>query len=125
MYGWIAEGLVALHALFVVFVVFGGLLVLRWGRLVWLHLPAAAWGAIIEFTDARCPLTGLEKRARELAGQETYEGGFIAHYLTPILYPDGLTRHTQLALGFLVVVVNVGIYTLLLLRRRRDERGER
>lgn len=113
-----ADLLVVLHALFVVFVVLGGLLVLRRPRLAWLHLPAALWGALIELTSCYCPLTPLEKHLREAGGEAGYSGGFIDHYLLPLLYPAGLTRGWQILLGVLVVVLNLAIYGRLLLRKR-------
>ena len=106
------------HLMFVIFVVVGGLLVWRWRRLIWLHLPAVTWGALIEFTHVICPLTPLEKQLRVLAGQQGYEGGFITHYIIPVLYPAGLTHGTQVALGACVVVLNVAVYTMILRRRR-------
>ncbi|HEU0223930.1 MAG TPA: DUF2784 domain-containing protein [Steroidobacteraceae bacterium] len=115
----LADAVLLLHLAFVVFVVLGGLLVLRWPRLAWLHLPAAAWGALIEFAGWYCPLTPLEKQLRALGGEAGYEGGFISHYLLPMLYPHGLTRGAQVVLGLLVVAVNAAVYARLLLRRRQ------
>ena len=120
----VLAGLVVLtHLGFVLFVVLGGFLTLRRPRLAWLHLPAAVWGALIEFGDFGCPLTHLEKYARERAGQAGYEGGFIQHYLMPILYPAGLTREWQIALASFVVLLNLAVYAVLVSRRlhaRRD-----
>jgi hypothetical protein len=113
-----ADGLVLVHALFVLFVVLGGLLVLRWPRVAWLHLPAAVWGALIEFTGCICPLTPLEKSLRNAGGEAGYAGGFIRHYLVPLLYPAGLDRGWQVFLGVLVVVLNLAIYGRLLSRRK-------
>ncbi len=123
LYRLAADLVLVLHACFVVFVVLGAFLVLRWPRLAWLHLPAAAWGAMIEFGNWICPLTPLEKWLRVRAGEAAYEGGFIEHYLLPILYPAGLTRATQLVLGLVVVAINLAVYGYLLLRRRRDRRA--
>lgn len=123
LYRSAADAVVVVHTLFVVFVVAGGLLVLRWPRLAWGHLPAAVWGALIEFTGMICPLTPLEKWLRVRAGGAAYDGGFIEHYLLPVLYPPGLTRGTQLMLGLVVVVINLGVYGYLLRRAaaaRRD-----
>ena len=108
--GALADLVVALHAAFVVFVVLGGLLVLRWRRAAWVHLPAAAWGAWIEFSGRICPLTPLENHYRRLGGQARYQGGFIDHSILPVLYPHGLTRAAQLVLGVLVVAFNAWIY---------------
>ena len=115
----LAADLVALiHLLFVLFVVLGGLLVLRWRWFAWIHLPSAIWGALIELTGFICPLTPLENRLRLQAGEAGYPGGFIEHYLLPVLYPPGLTRGVQVALGLGVVLINVGIYSWILVRRR-------
>ncbi|HWU37286.1 MAG TPA: DUF2784 domain-containing protein, partial [Candidatus Acidoferrum sp.] len=96
-----------------VFVVAGGFLVLWRPSLRWIHLPAAVWGVFIEFSGWICPLTPLEQAMRVKAGQVGYSGGFIDHYILPILYPEGLTPGVQIALGLLVIGVNVGIYTFV------------
>jgi hypothetical protein len=105
------------HAAFVAFVMLGGLAVVRWPRLAWLHLPVVLWGAGIEFFGGICPLTPLENRWRQLAGDQGYAGGFVDHYIVALLYPDGLTRSVQMALGLLVLVVNVAIYAYAWRRR--------
>jgi hypothetical protein len=115
----LADLVVGVHALFVTFVVVGGLLALRWPWVAALHLPAAVWGALIEFQGWICPLTPLEKSLRAAAGQAGYQGGFIEHYLLPVLYPPGLTRGVQLVLGSAVVVVNLVVYGVLIVRVRR------
>ena len=107
------DAVVALHLAFIAFVVFGGLLSFRWRRASWLHLPAAAWGAWIEFSGGVCPLTPLENSLRRSAGESGYAGGFIEHTLLPIVYPSGLTPDVQLVLGALVVVVNLVVYGLV------------
>ncbi len=117
-YGLLADCLILIHLGFVLFVVLGGLLVLRWPRLAWLHLPAAAWGAWIEAAGWICPLTPLENHLRRLAGEAGYSGGFIEHYLLHILYPEGLTRQDQFVLSAVVVAVNLLAYAILLRRRR-------
>jgi len=108
----LADLVVILHFAFVLFVIFGGLLVLRWPRLAYVHLPVALYGALIELVGWVCPLTPLEKRLRESAGLEGYQGGFVEHYILPVLYPAGLTRNVQLVLGLIVVGMNLVIYTL-------------
>ena len=113
----LADMVVLLHFLFVIFVVFGGLLVLRWKRVVWLHLPAAAWGVAIELGGWICPLTPMENRFRRMGGEAGYSGSFIERYLEPLLYPLGLTRHTQLVFGLAVLLVNLAIYARLVLHR--------
>jgi hypothetical protein len=118
-----ADGVLVLHAAFVLFVMLGGLLVLRWARLAWLHVPAAVWAAFVEFTGRVCPLTPLEGALRGYAGEVGYAGGFIEHYVVSLLYPDGLTRDTQTTLGALVVVVNVLIYAAVAVRGRRRQKS--
>ena len=117
-YRFLADLVVGLHFLFVLFVVLGGLLLVRWPRLVWIHLPAAVWGAVIELGGWICPLTPLENMLRARAGEAGYEGGFIEHYILPVLYPGNLTRGIQLALAAVVIVVNLGIYGYVFRRAR-------
>ena len=116
-YGALADLVVALHFGFVLFVVLGGLLVLRWRWVGLVHLPAAVWGAWIEFSGRICPLTPLENEYRRLGGQAGYTGGFIDHYILPVLYPHALTRDIQVALGVVVVALNVGLYLRAFVRR--------
>ena len=118
-YRLLADLLVVFHLGFVLFVCLGGLLVLRWRRVAWVHLPAAVWGAIVEFTQTICPLTPLENHLRHLGGEAGYTGGFIEHHITHVLYPAGLSRPIQIALGVFVVVLNLAVYTTVWLRRRR------
>ena len=119
IYRLLADLVLLVHLAFIVFVVLGGLLVIRRPRLAWLHLPAVLWGSYIEFFGRVCPLTPLENHFRRLGGQAGYSGGFIEHYMLPVLYPSGLTRTVQLGLGGLVVVINLWVYGYLLHRRRR------
>ncbi len=114
----LADAVLMLHLLFIGFVVFGAALLWRWPRVVWLHLPAALWGAYVELSGALCPLTPLENRLRAAAGEAGYDGGFIAHYLLPLIYPEALTREVQLLLGAGVVLVNAALYALWLFRAR-------
>ena len=114
-----ADFVVLLHLAFILFVVLGGLVVFRWPRFMWLHIPAAAWGAFIELTGRVCPLTPLENRLRIAAGETGYSGGFIEEYLIPVVYPGGLTRWVQISLGVGVVVINLVFYGLLVARRPR------
>lgn len=118
-YRLLADAVVLLHAAFVLFVLLGGLLVLRWPRLAWAHLPVVAWGAGIEFLGGICPLTPLENHWRRLAGEGGYPGGFVEHYVIALLYPSGLTRGVQLALGGLVLAVNTAVYLAVWRRRKR------
>jgi hypothetical protein len=124
MHRILADAVVGLHLAFVLFVVLGGLLVLKWRRIAWIHLPAAAWGAWIELAGWICPLTPLENRLREAGGEAPYQGDFVERYLLPVLYPAGLGRGTQIALGGAVVAVNAVIYGRLLARRALDARRE-
>lgn len=113
-----ADLLVLLHLAFIVFVVLGGLLVWRWWRVVFLHLPASVWGVLLEFNGWLCPLTPLEQQLRVAAGEAGYSGGFIAHYLLPVIYPAGLTPGFQMTLGAGALLINLVIYGWLLLRKR-------
>lgn len=106
LYRLAADVLVIVHLAFIIFVVVGGVLAWRWRRVAWVHLPAAAWGVLIELIGFVCPLTPLENRFRRLAGEVGYEGGFIEHYIIPVIYPAGLTTTIQVALGSLVLLVN-------------------
>jgi len=116
-FGRLADAVVVLHVLFVAFVLFGGLLVLRWPRAAWLHLPAAAWGALVELAGLACPLTPLESWLRVQAGAGAYGGSFVEHHLLPILYPAALTRESQWLLGAGVLALNALVYGLVLRRR--------
>jgi hypothetical protein len=117
-----ADLLVLVHLAFVVFVVAGGFLAIRRPRIAWLHVPAALWGAWAELTATICPLTPLENALRRRAGQAGYEGGFVEHYLIPLLYPDGLSAAHQRWIGVLVVAVNLVAYAIAI-RRARSRRG--
>lgn len=107
-----------LHFAFIAFVVLGGLLALRWRRMLWVHLPAAAWGVLIELRGWTCPLTPLENHFRRLGGEAGYTGGFIQRYLEPVIYPSGLSALTQLGLAAFVLLVNVAVYSLVFRRRQ-------
>jgi len=122
-YATAADLLIALHLCFILFVAVGGLLALRWPRLVWAHLPAAIWGASIELGGWICPLTPLENSLRRSAGEAGYTGGFIEHYLVPLVYPQGLTRNMQIGMGIAILAVNALAYGALIVRNRRAGRG--
>ena len=113
----LADLVLLVHLLFVVFVVVGGLLVLRWPRLAWVHIPVALYGALIEFVGFICPLTPLEIWLRRLGGEAGYEGGFVEHYVTAALYPSGLTREIQIGIGIGVLVLNAVVYAMVVRRR--------
>jgi len=118
----LADGVLLLHLGFLLFVVLGGFLPLRWPRMAWLHIPTVFWGAWIEFSGAICPLTPLENRLRRAGGEAGYAGGFIDQYLMPLLYPPGLTRTHQIVLGCGVLILNAAAYALVF-RRRRSRRA--
>ena len=125
MYSLAADGVLVLHLAFVLFVALGALLTLWWPRIAWVHIPAAAWGAAIEFGGWICPLTPLENALRARAGEAPYGGDFVARYLVPVIYPEGLTREAQIVLGILVVAVNVAVYGLVLRRRQQKSSTSR
>jgi hypothetical protein len=118
-YRALADIVLLVHFAFVVFVVAGGLLALRWPRVAWVHVPLAIYGAIIEFVGFVCPLTPLEVRLRERGGEAGYAGGFIEHYITATIYPEGLTRQVQITMGLAVIAINVVVYTVWWTRRSR------
>jgi Protein of Unknown function (DUF2784) len=119
-YRLLADALVLAHLAFIVFVLCGALLALRWPRVLWLHLPCAAWGVLVELAGWVCPLTPLENELRLEAGLSGYAGGFIEHYVIPAIYPDALTRPLQAAAGAFALAVNLVAYGLLLRRRARS-----
>jgi hypothetical protein len=120
IYRLLADATVLVHLTFVLFVVFGGFLALRWVRVAWVHVPAAIWGALIEFADWPCPLTPLENWLRARGGEAGYEVGFVERYITAAIYPEGLPRHVQILLGVGVIIINVIAYGLFAWRRRRS-----
>ncbi len=117
-----ADLVVVLHLLFIVFVLFGGLLCLRRRRWVWLHLPAMLWGVWVEWTGRLCPLTPLENHFRGLASAQGYRGGYIEHYLAALIYPGQLSTLIQWLLGACVLGVNVLIYFLVYRKQRKCRR---
>lgn len=120
LYRLSADLVLIAHLAFILFVALGGLLVLRRPRLMWLHLPAVVWGTLGEFLGVFCPLTPLETTLRELGGGIGYEGDFIGHYVTAFIYPSGLARGIQVALGFGALLLNMAIYGYWLLKKRRS-----
>jgi hypothetical protein len=123
LYRILADIVLVTHLGFVAFAIFGGLLVFRWSRTAWLHLPTVAWGAIVEFTGWICPLTPLENWLRETGGSVPYSSDFIAHYITPVLYSTTLTRGDQLLYGSVLLVLNGAIYGFVLYRIHRARTG--
>ena len=118
-YPLLADLIVLVHVGFVVFAVLGGLLAARWQSLVWIHVPAVIWAALVEVFGWVCPLTPLENWLRRKGGQGGYSSDFIAHYVLPILYPEELTREVQIALGVIVVLINSAIYGWILRSKTR------
>lgn len=116
VYRVLANIVVVGHVAFILFAVLGGLLVLRWKRCAWIHVPAFLWAAVIAFAGWVCPLTPLENWLRERGGAIAYSSGFIEHYILPVLYPVVLTRGIQIAMGLFVLCVNAGLYCWLLRR---------
>lgn len=118
-YWLLADAVVALHFAFILFALLGGSLIVRFPRVLWLHVPTLTWGSWIAASGNICPLTPLENNFRDLAGQGTYGGGFIDRYITPIIYPEGLTRGTQAAYGAILIGVNLVFYWRWWRERRR------
>jgi hypothetical protein len=119
LYRFLADAVLVAHALFVLFVVLGGIAVIRWPRVAIVQIPAAVWGALIEFRGWICPLTPLENSLRRLGNEEGFSGGFVEHYLLRTRYPAGLTDRTQWILGTLVIVINLTAYGFALSRFKR------
>jgi len=117
LYKLLADITIIVHFLFILYVALGGLLVLKWNRTAFFHIPAAIWGALIMFMGWICPLTYVENDLRQLAGQEVYSEGFIEHYIIPLIYPEALTRELQITVGVFVLVLNVCIYTVFVVKK--------
>jgi hypothetical protein len=117
-----ADAVLLVHFGFVLFVVLGGLLLLRWPRVAWVHLPAVVWAALVELNGWICPLTPLEVSLRQASGEAGYAGDFLEHYLVALLYPEGLTGGTQLGFGIAVVAINVAFYALVARRAMGSRR---
>ena len=109
----LADIVLIVHALFIGFVIFGGLSVLKWRKAIWIHIPCALWGVLIEFFGGICPLTYLENYFRVIGDGDSYESSFIQHYLLPIIYPPGLTTNIQILLGVIVIAINLIIYSIV------------
>lgn len=119
VYNLLADLVLCVHFLFVVFSVLGALLLIRWPKVVWGHLPAVGWAAWIEFSGKICPLTPLENGLRIRGGGAGYAGDFVGHYFLGLLYPDGLTRQVQVILGAAVLGLNLVMYGYVFLWRKR------
>ena len=120
VYNLFADAIILAHFLFIAFVMCGGLLVIRWPRIAFVHLPAALWGAAVEIFGWICPLTPLENHFRNMAGNFQYSGDFILRYLVPVIYPENLTASLQQVLGILVIVINIIFYTIAMLKHRQS-----
>ena len=114
----LADMTVMVHFFFIIFVVIGGWLAWRWRPIIWFHLPAVTWAVVIEFFGFLCPLTPLENRFRLKGGEAGYPGGFIEHYIIPVIYPSGLTRGAQIILGTAVITINLFFYAVIIIRAR-------
>jgi hypothetical protein len=121
-YSVAADALVIAHLAFIMFVMLGGLLLLKWPRLIYLHLPAVAWGTLVELRGWLCPLTPLEQHYRTLAGETGYSDSFVQHYLLPLIYPAGLTRDVQTLLAMCVITINLVIYAVIYVKYQRNSR---
>lgn len=119
MYTLLADTLLVIHFIFILFVIFGGLLALYKIWFAWLHVPMAMWGSVVNVMGWICPLTPLENKYRALAGQSGYETGFVEHYIAPLVYPEGLTYELGLAVGGFVIVWNIMIYSLIYYQLKR------
>lgn len=118
----LADAVVVFHVIFIAFAIGGGVLVLRWGRVMWVHLPAVAWAVLVEVLSWPCPLTPLENHFRRRGGEAGYPGGFVEHYVWPVVYPEGLTDRTQFFIGGFVFAVNAAVYAIVFSRHVRRRR---
>jgi len=118
-YRILADLVLILHFAFVVFAVLGAFLILKWRWVAWIHVPAAIWGAVVEFAGWLCPLTPLEHWLRVEAGMAVERIGLVEQYLVPLLYPTPLTRGLQIVLGAVVLGVNGLIYVWVVRRSLR------
>jgi len=121
LYSIAADALLIIHLAFIIFVVLGGILVAKWRWLVFLHLPAACWGTLIEFNHWICPLTPWENSLRQAAGEASYDSGFIEHYLLPLIYPTSLNDNIQVLLGSFVIIINIIVYSWLIIRIKKTD----
>lgn len=120
LYRLAADALVLVHLAFILLVLFGGLLTVKWRPALFIHLPALAWGLAVEGLHLACPLTGWENRMRAAAGGAGYQGGFVEHYIWPLIYPAGLTPQIQTLLGLFVLLQNLVVYSYVIRRWRRS-----
>lgn len=121
----LADFVLLLHLAFVAFAAFGGLLVLRRPKLLWLHLPALLWGVLVQWADWICPLTPLENSLRLRGGGDVYAGGFIERFVVHILYPDNLTLELRYLLALILIAVNVAVYAFVLAAQAKRKTTQR
>ena len=119
IYSLLADMVLLMHFLFIIFVIFGGLLTIKWKRAVWFHLPLLMWGVLIEYVGWICPLTPLENYLRTQGGGSGYDSSFIEYYLLPVIYPGNLTREIQLLLGTLLIFINIVVYLFVWLKWKK------
>ena len=124
IYSFLADLLVVFHLVFILYVIAGALLIFTWPKTLWIHLPSCFWGMTVEFTGWICPLTPWEIQLRRLAGEEGFSRSFIEQYLIPMIYPSGLNREIQMLMGSIVLIVNLSLYTLILIKRRKRKTPE-
>lgn len=125
IYRIVADFLVILHLVFICFVIAGGLMVIKWRWIIFLHIPAAIWGILIEFYGWICPLTPWEQQLRYAGGQAGYSGGFIDHYIIPVIYPTDFTSELQVTLGIFVFLVNIIIYGWIIYRPQNESSNKK
>lgn len=121
-YRFLADLLLVVHLAFILFVVAGGLWALHRRGVIFLHLPALAWGIFIELSGRICPLTPWENHLRLLAGEQGYAGSFIEYYLLPLIYPEALTREVQWVLAIVLAAFNLVVYALFFSRGKAGKR---
>ena len=118
-----ADLLLLIHLGFILFAILGGLLAFKWRNIIWLHIPCALWGIGIELTGGICPLTPLENKLRVAAGETGYSAGFIEHYITPVIYPGGLSYKIQILLATLLLAINIVVYYLVFFGVKKNRSG--
>jgi len=122
IYRILADIVVIFHLSFVIFSVIGGVLALKWRKIIWIHIPVVIWAVVIEFAGFICPLTPLENNLRFRGGESGYESDFIEHYIFPVLYPEGLTHTMQVIIGIFVLTVNIVVYSIIIHKIRKKRK---
>ena len=117
IYNILSNLVILVHLLFILFVCLGALLALRWPKVIWIHIPCAIWGMVVEYLNIVCPLTPLENQFRKLGDTATYNSDFITRYVTSLIYPEALSRNLQYALGTIVLTLNIIFYSIILYKR--------